>query len=411
MRTHAQPTRKRDPTTLLVILAVAALVFLAVHTVTKGAPVLNGGGDAPAAIVSETGCATTTGGATRPPPPTRLYPPPAPNRVPVDHHSGVPASSGPPAAPPSPPPPAAAAPPAAGAPPGSAAPSIEGADVYRRALSLRDAHLAASANSSTSHPAGIPGMVHSIWLGGSPPATAFTCHAQWSSLNDGTLPTLMWRDADADALVREHFPHLASLYAALPKPVMRADWLRLMILAVVGGVYADIDACPLKPVRAWPAGTVPGGANATAGLVVGVETDTTRADWADWYSRQFQLCSWTVAAAPGHPAVAAMLHATARKVRATFREGGGRWPADITKRIVELTGPAVVTDEVLRYAGTFGDTRFETMHMMNEPRWFDDVAILPITAFSPGIGHMGAREIGDPEALVQHLFYGTWKGN
>lgn len=38
-----------------------------------------------------------------------------------------------------------------------------------------------------------------------------------------------------------------------------------------------------------------------------------------------------------------------------------------------------------------------------------DLALLPLTAFSPGVGHMGAGGLGHPEARVQHLFRGSWQ--
>jgi hypothetical protein len=36
-----------------------------------------------------------------------------------------------------------------------------------------------------------------------------------------------------------------------------------------------------------------------------------------------------------------------------------------------------------------------------------DVLVLPITSFSPGVGHMGAQRVNHPFALVKHDFQGT----
>lgn len=33
-----------------------------------------------------------------------------------------------------------------------------------------------------------------------------------------------------------------------------------------------------------------------------------------------------------------------------------------------------------------------------------DILVLPITGFSPGIGHMGSQEPDDPHAMVLHHF-------
>jgi alpha 1,6-mannosyltransferase len=37
-----------------------------------------------------------------------------------------------------------------------------------------------------------------------------------------------------------------------------------------------------------------------------------------------------------------------------------------------------------------------------------DVYMLSISGFSPGVGHMGAQDIHSPQAMVQHLFDGSW---
>jgi alpha 1,6-mannosyltransferase len=39
----------------------------------------------------------------------------------------------------------------------------------------------------------------------------------------------------------------------------------------------------------------------------------------------------------------------------------------------------------------------------------EDIYVLPITAFSPGLKKMGSKSINDSEARVQHLFSGSWK--
>ena len=43
---------------------------------------------------------------------------------------------------------------------------------------------------------------------------------------------------------------------------------------------------------------------------------------------------------------------------------------------------------------------------MGEPKKVGDVVVLPITSFSPGIGHSGAKDDDDPMAFVKHEFEG-----
>ncbi|AGO10652.1 AaceriAFR465Cp [[Ashbya] aceris (nom. inval.)] len=47
--------------------------------------------------------------------------------------------------------------------------------------------------------------------------------------------------------------------------------------------------------------------------------------------------------------------------------------------------------------------------LMQTPAIIDDVVVLPITSFSPGVGHMQAGEPDHPMAFVHHHFEGSWK--
>lgn len=47
--------------------------------------------------------------------------------------------------------------------------------------------------------------------------------------------------------------------------------------------------------------------------------------------------------------------------------------------------------------------------LMTEPILVDDIMVLPITSFSPGIRTMGAKEDNDEMAFVKHIFEGSWK--
>ncbi|KAI9164282.1 hypothetical protein H9P43_008111 [Blastocladiella emersonii ATCC 22665] len=251
----------------------------------------------------------------------------------------------------------------------------------------------------------LPSLIHLTWkTRDSLPSLGEECLAKWRALNpDHTV--LLWTDYDALSLVRGYFPHLTPLYRALPRGVMRADLFRYLVLATFGGVYADIDVCPLKPVSAW----IPREHAAETALVVGVESDTDRPDWALWYSRQLQLCQWTIAAVPGHAVLAGVVAESTRRLRAKWDAGRHGWPADTPDKIIELTGPAVFTDVALAYMARFGDTSFAALHNLPGPRRFGDVLLNTITAFSPGVGHMNAGEPSDPRALAQHMFLGSWK--
>jgi alpha 1,6-mannosyltransferase len=95
-------------------------------------------------------------------------------------------------------------------------------------------------------------------------------------------------DTAAVELVHQLFavtPAVFEAYDVPPNPVLEADFFRYLILLALGGVYSDIDTTALKSVSHWaPTELEP------FGLGVGIEADTDRPDWHDWYARRIQFC-------------------------------------------------------------------------------------------------------------------------
>ncbi|KAJ7461964.1 alpha-1,6-mannosyltransferase subunit [Mycena latifolia] len=222
-------------------------------------------------------------------------------------------------------------------------------------------------------------------------------------------------------------PAVVQAYEALPLPVLRADFFRYLILLARGGVYSDIDTHALQPADLW----VPAPLAPDAGLVVGIEADPDSEDWHKWFARRVQFCQWTLRAKAGHPvlreAVARITEETLRLQRAGAFDTGG---AGLD--VMELTGPGVWTDVLMAHFNRefddpdFGDFRgaagerdwdtareeritYTRFTRLTAPTTERDVAVLPITAFSPGVGWMGAGPVSDPAACVWHLFEGSWK--
>ncbi|EEH32998.1 initiation-specific alpha-1,6-mannosyltransferase [Paracoccidioides lutzii Pb01] len=226
-------------------------------------------------------------------------------------------------------------------------------------------------------------------------------------------------DDDMDPLLRylyAPFPEIIETYRSLPLPVLKADFFRYLILLARGGIYSDIDTYVLKPADEW----LPRHINrSTVGLVVGIEADTDREDWAQWFSRRLQFCQWTIQAKPGHPVLRDVV-ATITEDALRMKEAGILIRGMMDKSVMEFTGPAVWTDAIFRYFNN--PLYFETAQPPNgrnltahdfsgvkEHRQLGDVVVLPITSFSPGVGHMGAGGADDPMAFVKHHFSGSWK--
>ncbi|KAK2799713.1 hypothetical protein FQN50_008361 [Emmonsiellopsis sp. PD_5] len=210
------------------------------------------------------------------------------------------------------------------------------------------------------------------------------------------------------------FPEVLEAYRSLPLPVLKADFFRYLILLARGGIYTDIDTYVIKPAADWLPRHVD---RSTIGLIVGIEADADREDWAKWYSRRIQFCQWTIQSKPGHPVLRDIV-ATITEDTLRMKNAGILTKKKMDKSIVEFTGPAVWTDTIFRY--------------FNNPQYFDlakgpngknvtaldftgikvqrklgDVVVLPITSFSPGVRQMGAGEPEDPMAFVKHEFEGT----
>lgn len=229
----------------------------------------------------------------------------------------------------------------------------------------------------------------------------------------------MIRD-DVAALLIKHLyanvPDVLEAYEALPKPILKADFFRYLILLARGGVYSDIDTQVIKPAWEWvPQELV----LEKYGLVIGIEADPDREDWAQWYSRRVQFCQWTMRSKPGHPA---LIEAVSRLTEKTLaKKKAHTLLKDSDESVVEWTGPAIWTDAIFAYLNSqipsdptqkpleASGYSWKDLTGLTDARRIGDVIILPITGFSPGQGHMGSLEFDDPHAMVKHDFEGTWK--
>ena len=243
-----------------------------------------------------------------------------------------------------------------------------------------------------------------------------TPEASWTEKHPGMVHEVVTDELEPQLIdyLYASVPEVVAAYHALPVPVLRADFFRYLILLARGGVYSDIDTKALKSAADWLPASVP---PSSVGLVVGIEADPDRPDWADWYSRRVQFCQWTLQAKPGHPAlrsiVAQITEDTLRMRDAGLLRTGGR----MDKSIVEFTGPARWTDTVFAYfnnpryfrvdpTGPARNISWEDFTGITAPKRVGDVVVLPITSFSPGVGQMGAQDTNDPMAFVEHSFEG-----
>jgi len=236
--------------------------------------------------------------------------------------------------------------------------------------------------------------------------------ASWSEKHPGFIHEVI-TDQVAVHLLRHLYssvPEVLEAYTALPLPVLKADFFRYLILLARGGIYSDIDTHALKSAAEWLPEAVPRDA---VGLVIGIEADPDREDWAEWYSRRIQFCQWTIQSKPGHPVlrniVANITEETLKKQKLGTLKGFK------DNKVIEYTGPAVWTDVIFDF---MNDPKYyETSKSEKNITWRDftgmtaakvvgDVVVLPITSFSPGVQQMGAEDYDHPMAFVKHEFEG-----
>jgi alpha 1,6-mannosyltransferase len=233
----------------------------------------------------------------------------------------------------------------------------------------------------------------------------------WSNSNPDHRHEIV-TDTDAVLMISRLYarvPKVLQTYRALPKPVLKANFFRYLILLARGGIHSDIDTTALKSAADWiPADMEP------YGIGIGIEADPDRPDWHDSYARRIQSCQWTILSKPDHPILADIVASITEET--LERQALGELTQESMKTVMKFTGPGVWTDSIFKFCNdprrsdeTVPDQANITWHTfanLRKAMKVRDVLVLPITAFSPGVAHMGSGSTGDPMALLQHAFSG-----
>lgn len=238
----------------------------------------------------------------------------------------------------------------------------------------------------------------------------------WTDRNPGFVHEVM-SDKIAHAVIQHlymNIPRVIEAYESMPEDILRADFFRYLILLARGGTYSDVDTQALKPVPNWIPDRID---PKSLGIIVGIEADPDREDWAKWYARRIQFCQWTIESKPGHPIlrdiVAKITDETLRRKRSDTLPLPGT--KERGSQIMDWTGPGIWTDSVFSYfndrlkSGLHYPVTWKNFTGLAEPYQVSDVMVLPITSFSPGVATMGAQSESHPLAFVRHNFAGSWK--
>ena len=222
----------------------------------------------------------------------------------------------------------------------------------------------------------------------------------------------MITDGSGEALVAQAFrqqPEIVRDFLALQDPVLRADFLRYLVLYAHGGIYTDVDTVCLKPFSAWIRAAFKDKAN----VIIGIEGDSLGGPKIEGFSHHVGFGQWTLAAKPGH----FLLERVIERVQNRLRMLAEKQNSTIStlqpsyKDVIDTTGPGVFTESIYQHLSIVTGTDVSSSNLtgLTEPRLIGDVLILPVTAFASGVPHSNAKAADDESALVQHLFAGSWK--
>jgi hypothetical protein len=102
----------------------------------------------------------------------------------------------------------------------------------------------------------IPPILHQSWINADVPERLAVYARTWRALHPD-WDYRLWTDHDLRDFVGREHPHMLELFDRYPKPIMRVDLARCLLLKTHGGIYADLDTEPLRSLDGLRAGERP----------------------------------------------------------------------------------------------------------------------------------------------------------
>lgn len=213
-------------------------------------------------------------------------------------------------------------------------------------------------------------------------------------------------DANSDAYVKDNFaPDVSDLFLGLTDPILRADFLRYLVMVKEGGLWADIDVLPHQPISSW----IPEEYLNVTNLVIGIENDHHKQPiWPDMpYS--VQLAQYTILSKPRHPALVRLVRQVRHNLDELLREPRQRISFE---DVMATTGPFVFTKVLMEYFSEVSGKEHtgDELDNLQGPRLIGDVLVLPKDSFG-WLPHEHSYENGDASIFVEHLFMGSWRSS
>ncbi|QPG75598.1 hypothetical protein FOA43_002955 [Brettanomyces nanus] len=247
----------------------------------------------------------------------------------------------------------------------------------------------------------------------------------WARSNPGFVHEI-FNDDTSNAFVHCLFinvPEVIEAYEALPDIVLKVDFFRYLILFSKGGIWADIDTFPVKPVPNWiPENVEP----SELGMIIGadhdMEGDGNNEDWQNKRARKFQFSNAVIQAKSGHPVLRDIIAEITETTLDKKRREDLNLPEDGREiAIMNWTGEGIWTDVVLKFfndyvlSGVFTKVTWKNFHELDVPKLVSDVLVMPKKVFGSPFKYKKGKESdngddSDPLVFVRHQRSKVYQG-
>jgi mannosyltransferase OCH1-like enzyme len=204
-------------------------------------------------------------------------------------------------------------------------------------------------------------------------------------------------------------PDIVETYRTLNATIIKADFLRYLVMYVEGGVYADIDVSALRPINTWIPDSFREG---DVDLIISVEIDEpTYSSHRVLGPKSQSFCQWTFMCKPRLPVMMRLIE----HVMHWLNEISQKQQVPISQitlnfdEVITGTGPSAFTASILAEmtAQTHRRIYWDTFSNLTQPVLVGNILVLTVKAFAAGQGHSNSGTHEDEAALVQHHYHAS----
>lgn len=198
----------------------------------------------------------------------------------------------------------------------------------------------------------------------------------WRDRNPGYEHILLDKEG-GEELVRKLYekdPETMRTYLELGSTILRADYLRYLVLAAEGGFYSDLDTHVIKSIDEWYSDS----ADRPVRALVGMEYDQLdNPILTDGMYMPVQFCQWTLAISAHHPLMVSMVDSVTQGIQnlARTHESSLSDLVPYNEEVLHTTGPVRWTQEVFKHLSSTTGTEVTHRNLtgLKEPKLFGDV--------------------------------------